>query len=94
LSIDLSSALRKRKPAKRISPLAPRSLDALLGWSELPSAGPRALLLDTSVYIDRAAGRLAAPLRAFIDNALLFHCSVAIAELAVGVANADPLQDR
>ncbi len=48
------------------------------------------LLLDTNVYINRAAGRLAPPVRDAIDQALLFHCSVALAELAVGVANADP----
>ena len=29
-------------------------------------------------------------MREFIDQALLFHCSVALAELACGVANADP----
>lgn len=48
------------------------------------------LLLDTNVYINRAAGRVAPPLRDIIDRALLFHCSVALAELATGVANADP----
>jgi predicted nucleic acid-binding protein len=54
------------------------------------SGGPLFLLLDTNVYINRAAGRLAPHIRAAIDQALLFHCSVALAELAVGVANADP----
>lgn len=48
------------------------------------------LLLDTNVYINRAAGRMAPPLRGAIDGALLFHCSVALAELAVGVAKANP----
>lgn len=48
------------------------------------------LLLDTNVYINRAAGRLTPPLCQLIDTALLFHCSVALAELALGVANADP----
>ncbi len=48
------------------------------------------LLLDTNVYIGRAAGRLAPEVRDAIDRALLFHCSVALAELACGVANADP----
>ena len=48
------------------------------------------LVLDTNVYIIRAAGRLVDSLRDLIDQALLFHCSVALAELAVGVANADP----
>lgn len=48
------------------------------------------LLLDTNIYINRAAGRLTPQVRDRIDQALLFHCSVALAELAVGVANADP----
>jgi hypothetical protein len=43
-----------------------------------------------NVYISRAAGRLPAPLREVMDQALLFHRSVALAELAVGIANADP----
>lgn len=47
-------------------------------------------MLDTNVYINRAAGRLDLALQAVIDGALLFHCSVALAELAIGVANADP----
>jgi predicted nucleic acid-binding protein len=57
---------------------------------DLPGAGPPVLLLDTNVYINRAAGRLAPALCGVIDSALLFHCSVALAELALGVANADP----
>jgi predicted nucleic acid-binding protein len=55
----------------------------------LSGGGLSILLLDANVYINRAAGRLAAPLRDIIDQALLFHCSVALADLAVGVANAD-----
>lgn len=54
------------------------------------AGGPLCLLLDTNVYINRAGGRLAPDVRAAIDQALLFHSSVALAELAVGVANADP----
>jgi len=90
LSIDLKEVLRKRKPAKRTSQLVPRSRRQLIEWTSLPGGSPRALLLDTNVYINRAAGRLAAPLREVIDQALLFHCSVGLAELSVGVANADP----
>jgi predicted nucleic acid-binding protein len=55
----------------------------------LPAA-PRFLLLDTNIYINRAAGRLASAVCAAIDQALLFHCSVAIAELTAGIAHADP----
>ena len=89
LSIDLDGALRKRKPEKRTAQLVPRALDHLVHWTELRTS-PLAVLLDTNIYIHRAAGRLPAPLREIIDQALLFHCSVAIAELAVGVSNADP----
>lgn len=52
------------------------------------------LALDTCVYIDRARGRLPLALRAIIDGALLFHCSVALAELALGVGNANPAHPR
>jgi len=90
LSIDLKVALRKRKPAKRTTQLIPRPRTQLVELTALPGGPPLVLLLDTNVYINQAAGRLAAPVRDAIDQALLFHCSVALAELAVGVANADP----
>jgi predicted nucleic acid-binding protein len=90
LSIDLERALRKRKPAKRTIPLAPRPPDQRATLTNLPGGAPRILLLDTNVYINRAAGRLPPDIGDVIDQALLFHCSVALAELAVGVANADP----
>lgn len=73
-----------------MSRLATRSRERLVDWTAMASTGSAVLLLDTNVYIDRAAGRLAKPLRDMIDAALLFHCSVALAELAVGVANANP----
>ena len=90
MSIDLKVARRKRKPAKRTSQLVLRPRRQLVDLTELPGGLPLVLLLDTSVYINRAAGRLPAPVRDVVDQALLFHCSVALAELAVGVANADP----
>jgi predicted nucleic acid-binding protein len=89
LSIDLDGALRKRKPDKRASQLVPRRRDELVDLMSLP-ARPQFLLLDTTIYIHRASGRLAQPVRLAIDQALLFHSTVALAELAVGVANADP----
>lgn len=90
MSIDLGNVLRKRKPAKRTSLLRPQARARLVDWTTLADTGPSILLLDTNVYISRGAGRLSAALREFIDQSLLFHCSVALAELAVGVANADP----
>ena len=89
MSIDLRGVLRRRKPAKRTSQLVPRPRDALISLTTLPTR-PLFLLLDTNIYINHAAGRLAPDVRESIDQALLFHCSVALAELACGVANADP----
>jgi predicted nucleic acid-binding protein len=90
LSIDLTGTLRKRKPDRRLSPLVPRGQGEISGLATLP-ATPRCLLLDTNVYINSAAGRLASRVRDALDQALLFHCSVALAELATGIAHADPL---
>ena len=89
LSIDLRGVLRRRKPTKRISQPVRRPRDALISLTALPTR-PLFLLLDTNIYINHAAGRLAPDVRESIDQALLFHCSVALAELACGVANADP----
>ena len=63
-----------------------------MGWEDVSGGLPTALLLDTNVYIHRAAGRLPVALAEMIDRALLFHCTVALAELATGVANADPVR--
>jgi predicted nucleic acid-binding protein len=89
LSIDFEGVLRRRKPAKRLAHLVPRPREALVDLAGLPGR-PLFLLLDTNIYIGRAAGRLDAAVCGAMDQALLFHCSVALAELAVGVANADP----
>lgn len=48
------------------------------------------LVPDTNVYIMSAAGTLPEPARLLMERALLFHCSVCLAELATGVANLDP----
>jgi predicted nucleic acid-binding protein len=47
---------------------------------------------DTNVYILSAAERLPPAVEALIDRALQFHCSVCLAELAVGIGHADPAQ--
>jgi len=90
LRSDLAAALRRFKPEKRTAQLKPRPAENLLDWTGLEGRAPLALLLDTTVYIHRAAGRLPAALQTLIDGALLFHSPVALAELATGVANADP----
>lgn len=49
-------------------------------------------MLDTNIYIERASGRLDPDVGRIVGEALVFHCSVALAELAVGIAKADPLR--
>jgi predicted nucleic acid-binding protein len=90
LSIDLGAALRRVKTEKRRAQLTPRPRDALISAADIPPAGRASLLLDTNVYIYSAAGRLAPAAAALLDRGLLFHCTVCVAELATGVANANP----
>lgn len=47
-------------------------------------------MLDIGVYIHSAAGRLPTDLNRLRNRALQFHRGVALAELAVGIAAADP----
>ena len=91
--MDLRGTLRRRKPDKRSARLAPRPRprpERADDWTAFDEAAPLALVLDTGVYIHSAAGRLPAALQRCIERALLFHCAVALAELSVGVAAADP----
>lgn len=93
-TIDLAGILRRRKPEKRLKPLAGRPAARLAAASELAGRGRTALVPDTNVYIKSAAGLLPSAVAALLDRALLFHCTVCLGELAVGVANADPTHPR
>jgi predicted nucleic acid-binding protein len=90
LSIDLEAALRRIKPEKHRAQLKPRPRQTLAAVSDIPATGRAALLLDTNVYIHSAAGTLAPAVAGLLDRGLLFHCSVCVAELATGIANANP----
>ena len=68
----------------------PRPDGQLTQVSDLPASGPLALVADTNVYINDAAGRLPAAVVAVLDRTILFHCSVCTGEIAIGVANGDP----
>ncbi len=48
------------------------------------------LVPDTNIYIMDYAGTLAPDVARMLQNALQYHCSVCLAELAVGVANYNP----
>lgn len=90
MSIDLDAAIRRRKPEKRLRQLTTRPDAELTSAAHLPVAGPLALVADTNVYINDAAGRLPAHVEALLDRTILFHCSVCIGEIAMGIANGDP----
>jgi predicted nucleic acid-binding protein len=90
LTIDLGAPLRRIKPEKHRTQLKPRPRDQLAAAADIPLTGRAALMLDTNVYIHAAAGTLAAPAAALVERGLLFHCAVCVAEIATGIANANP----
>ena len=89
MSPDLVTLLRRIKPEKRQARLHPRPTEALVAASAFPT-GRVSLVPDTNVYIHAAAGTLPAPVAALLDRSLQFHCSVCLAELAMGVAAYSP----
>jgi predicted nucleic acid-binding protein len=94
LTIDLGDGLRRIKPDKRHAQLRPRPPTELISVADLSGDGRAAIVLDTNVYIRSAAGTLPAAAATLVDRGLLFHCSVCVAELTTGVANADPSHVR
>jgi len=90
LTIDLGESLRRIKSDKYRTQLKTRAREELVAAGDISGTGRAALLLDTNVYIHAAAGTLPAAVAALADRGLLFHCSVCVAELATGVAHADP----
>jgi predicted nucleic acid-binding protein len=90
LSIDLDAAIRRRKPEKRVRQLSVRRDNELTWAADLSVTGAVALVADTNVYINDAAGRLPPVVEALLERTILFHCSVCVGEIATGVANADP----
>ena len=90
MTIDLASGLRRIKLDRRRARLNPRPARTLAGVADIAGGGRAAFVMDTNVYIRAAAGTLPAEVRALVGSGLLYHCSVCVAELALGVANADP----
>ena len=91
---DLEGAIRHRKAAKHVEQLALRPSADLIGVGDLDPAGRLTVLVDTNVYIREAAGTMPVEVETLLDRALLFHCSVCIAELAIGIGNKDPARPQ
>jgi predicted nucleic acid-binding protein len=90
LTIDLAGSVRRIKTDKYRKQIATRPRQELVAAADIVGAGRAMLMLDTNVYIQSAAGTLPGAAAALVERGLLFHCSVCFAELATGVANADP----
>ncbi|WP_241527397.1 MULTISPECIES: type II toxin-antitoxin system VapC family toxin [Sphingomonas] len=90
MTIDLRSHLRRIKSEKTIRQFSRRPEDELVAAADLAGEGRAAIMADTNVYIRSAAGTLPAAAEALVERGLLFHCTVCVAELSTGVANADP----
>lgn len=89
-TVDVAALLRRLKPERRTRRLVTRPPGDLVAAADLAGRGRAALLLDTNVYIRSAAGTLPPAAAALVDRGLLFHSSVAIAELTTGIAMSDP----
>ena len=90
MTIDFPAGLRRIRPDRQRAQLGPRAPGELAAAVDLSGEGRAAIVLDTNVYIQSAAGTLPAAAATLVDRGLLFHCSVCVSELATGVANADP----
>lgn len=92
LTFDLPARLRRRKPEKRRTRLVQRPRERLESIAEVSARPHPVLLLDTNVYILNASGKLPGPVAACLDRSRVFHCSVCLSEIAIGIANAAPVR--
>lgn len=90
MTIELQAGLRRIKPEKRLRQIGTRPPQELISAATFTREGRTTIVLDTNVYIMSANGTLPEAAVALIDRGLLFHCSVCVAELTIGIANADP----
>jgi hypothetical protein len=90
LTIDLKKIVRSRKPEKHRAQLTARSNTDLISATDIAGTGRQAFVPDTNIYIMDAAGSLPSAATIIVDQGLMFHCAVCLAELSVGVGNYPP----
>lgn len=93
MTFDLEALLRQLKPEKRTGALQHRALKDLVRAEEL-RPGPMALVPDTTVYIDMAAGRMSPAAFDLIRQTTQLHSVVCLSEIAQGVSLHDPKASR
>ncbi len=72
MSPDLRRVLRRVKPEKHRTKLAPRPLEGLVSAASL-GTGRMSVVPDTNVYIHAAAGSLPEPVADLLDRSLQLH---------------------
>jgi hypothetical protein len=90
LTIDLRKIIRSRKPEKHQAQLTARPDTALICASDIAGTGRQVFVPDTNIYIMDAAGTLPPAATIIVDQGLMFHCAVCLAELSVGIGNYAP----
>ena len=90
MTIDLQKIIRSRKPEKRHAQLTARPDTALIGARDIAGKGRQVFVPDTNIYIMDAAGILPGAAMIIVDQGLMFHCAVCLAELTAGVGHYAP----
>ena len=90
MSIDLDALLRRCKPERWRGQLTPRPIEQLVAAESVAGTARLALVPDTNVYVSNMSGTLPTDVELLLDNALLWHCSVCVAEITAGIAHYDP----
>jgi hypothetical protein len=90
LTIDLRKIIRSRKPEKRQTRLTTRPDTDLVCAGDIAGKGRQVFVPDANIYIMDAAGILPHAAETIVDQGLMFHCSICIAEVSVGVGKYAP----
>lgn len=90
MTIDLRKIIRSRKPEKRQTRLITRSDTDLICASDIAGKGRQVFVPDTNIYILDAAGMLPQAAETLLNQGLMFHCSICLAEISVGVGKYAP----
>jgi len=90
LTIDLQKIIRSRKPEKHQTQLTTRADTDLICASDIAGKGRQVFVPDTNIYIMDAAGILSQAAETIVGQGLMFHCSVCLAEVSVGIGKYAP----
>jgi len=85
----VEESLRRIKPEKRLAQLMPRDRSRLVFFGAINHSHPQ-FLLDTTAYIDEMQGRFPSASESVFRSQVLWHSTVAEAEVAVLLGRLDP----